>query len=172
MIVEAIRRSTSLPLDVHLMIEGPSRYFKQFAEAGASALTVHVENCPHIHRDVEAIHELGLRAGVAISPGTPPIALESILSYVDLVLVMTVNPGFGGQSFIEGMLRKIVVVRAMIASGGMPIDLAVDGRIIGEDGGSSPASRRRHVRGWFGGVRPSRRASGGRAGDQAGHRIG
>ena len=94
-----------------------------------------MENCPHIHRDVEAIHELGLRAGVAISPGTPPIALESILSYVDLVLVMTVNPGFGGQSFIEGMLRKIVVVRAMIASGGRPIDLAVDGGISAKTAG-------------------------------------
>jgi ribulose-phosphate 3-epimerase len=129
MIVEAVRRHTSLPLDTHLMIEAPGRYYRQFAEAGSSALTVHVEACPHVHRDVEAIRELGLRAGVAISPGTSPAALDSILPYVDLVLVMTVNPGFGGQRFIEGMLEKIARIRAMIEATGRPIDLAVDGGI-------------------------------------------
>lgn len=129
MIVEAVRRNTELPLDTHLMIEAPGRYFRQFADAGVSALTVHVENCPHIHRDVEAIHELGLQAGVAINPGTSPAALESILEHVDKVLVMSVNPGFGGQRFIEGSLGKIARIRAMIAASGRPIELAVDGGI-------------------------------------------
>ena len=129
LIVEAVRRHTRLPLDTHLMIEAPGRYFRHFAEAGASALTVHVENCPHLHRDVEAIRELGLQAGVAINPGTSPAALEGIVEYVDKVLVMTVNPGFGGQRFIEGTLGKIARVRAMIAASGRSVELAVDGGI-------------------------------------------
>ena len=129
LIVEAVRRHTRLPLDTHLMIEAPGRYFRHFADAGASALTVHVENCPHLHRDVEAIRELGLQAGVAINPGTSPAALEGIVEYVDKVLVMTVNPGFGGQRFIEGTLGKIARVRAMIAASGRSVELAVDGGI-------------------------------------------
>lgn len=129
LIVEAVRRHTELPLDVHLMIETPSRYFKQFAAAGASALTVHVEACPHIHRDVEEIHELGLRAGVSLNPGTPVSALESVLEHVDLVLVMTVNPGFGGQSFIPSTLAKITRVREELIERGRVVDVAVDGGI-------------------------------------------
>jgi len=129
LIVEAVRRHTRLPLDTHLMIEAPGRYFRQFAEAGASSLTVHVENCPHLHRDVEAIRELGLQAGVAINPGTSPAALEGIVEYVDKVLVMTVNPGFGGQRFIERTLGKIARIRAMIVASGASVELAVDGGI-------------------------------------------
>ena len=129
LVVQAVRRHTKLPLDVHLMIESPSRYFRQFADAGAAALTVHVEACPHLHRDVEAIHELGLRAGVALNPGTPTSALGSILDYVDLVLVMTVNPGFGGQAFIRGTVGKIGEVRQALVARGRVAEIAVDGGI-------------------------------------------
>ena len=107
LVVKAVRRSTHLPLDVHLMIQTPERYLADFCAAGADNLTVHVETCPHLHRTVQQIKELGCRAGVALNPSTPVVTLEEILPYVDLVLVMTVNPGFGGQVFIEGMLSKI-----------------------------------------------------------------
>jgi len=128
-IVEAIRRHTRLPLDVHLMIERPGLYLRQFAEAGASALTVHVEACPHLHRDVGAVHELGLAAGVALNPGTPASALESILECVDLVLVMSVNPGFGGQAFIPGTLRKVAQIREALSQRQSAAELSVDGGI-------------------------------------------
>jgi ribulose-phosphate 3-epimerase len=121
-----------LPLDVHLMIESPERYLPDFATAGANGLTVHVETCPHLHRTVHQIKELGCWAGVTLNPSTPVVALEEILPYVDLVLVMTVNPGFGGQSFIEGMLSKIQRVRAMLDQLGSHADLEVDGGIDAE----------------------------------------
>ncbi|MBL7198706.1 MAG: ribulose-phosphate 3-epimerase [Anaerolineae bacterium] len=129
MIVGAVRRATSLPLDVHLMIEGPERYIPHFARAGASSLTVHVETCPHLHRTVQQIKELALSAGVAINPATPLNVLEEILPYVDVVLVMTVNPGFGGQSFIETMCRKIERLGEWIRRERLCIDLEVDGGI-------------------------------------------
>lgn len=129
LVVRAVRRVTSLPLDVHLMIESPERYLADFADAGASGLTVHVETCPHLHRTLQQIKELGCWAGVTLNPSTPVGSLEEILPYVDLVLVMTVNPGFGGQSFIEGTLGKIRRIRAMLDDIGSDADLEVDGGI-------------------------------------------
>ena len=114
-IVEAARRATRLPLDVHLMIEGPERYVGAFAMAGADRMTVHVEACPHLHRTVQQIKELGKRVGVAINPATPAAAVSEILSDVDLVLAMTVNPGFSGQVFIPGVAAKVRQLRQMAA---------------------------------------------------------
>ena len=128
-VVEALRRATHLPLDVHLMTESPERFLAGFAEAGAGILTVHVETCPHLHRTVQQIHEMGCRAGVTLNPSTPIQALEEILPYVDLVLVMTVNPGFGGQSFIKGTLTKIRGLREMMDATGSAAELEVDGGI-------------------------------------------
>jgi ribulose-phosphate 3-epimerase len=134
-IVRAVRRVTSLPLDVHLMMEAPERYLADFAEAGANILTVHVETCPHLHRTVQQIKELGCRAGVTLNPATPAASLQEILRFVDLVLVMTVNPGFGGQRYIEGIEQKIGQVRAMLDDGGLHAELEVDGGIDPETAG-------------------------------------
>ncbi len=128
-IVEAIRPLTRKVLDVHLMIEEPDRYLAAFARAGADILTVHVETCPHLHRTVQAIKELGVRAGVTLNPATSLFTLEEVLPYVDLVLVMSVNPGFGGQSYIPTSTAKIVRLRGMLDSIGSPADLEVDGGI-------------------------------------------
>lgn len=135
LVVEAVRGTTSLPLDVHLMIEEPERYLADFCAAGADGLTVHVETCPHLHRTIHQIKELGCWAGVTLNPATPVASLEEILPYVDLVLVMTVNPGFGGQSFIEGSLSKIRRVRDMLDELGSNADLEVDG---GVDAATAP----------------------------------
>ncbi len=116
-------------LDVHLMIEAPDRYLAAFARAGADRLTVHVETCPHLHRTVQAVKELGLKAGVALNPATPLVTLEEILPDVDLVLVMTVNPGFGGQRYIPGSTDKIRRARQMLTRIGSPAWLQVDGGI-------------------------------------------
>ena len=129
LIVKAVRGVTKLPLDVHLMIEKPDSYLEAFCAAGADILTVHVETCPHLHRTVQRIKELGCRAGVTLNPSTPVGDLEEILAYVDLVLVMTVNPGFGGQSFIESILSKVERVRAMLDQRNSLADLEVDGGI-------------------------------------------
>lgn len=129
LVVRAVRGVTSLPLDVHLMIEEPERYLQSFCEAGATGLTVHVETCPHLHRTVQQIKELGCRAGVTLNPSTPIVSLEEILRYVDLVLVMTVNPGFGGQSFIKSSVPRIARVRAMLDQLGASAELEVDGGI-------------------------------------------
>lgn len=131
LVVSAIRPHTHLPLDVHLMIEAPERYIADFANAGADIITVQQEACVHLHRIVEQIKGLNKKAGVAINPATPVYTLEEILPYVDLVLVMTVNPGFGGQSFIETMPRKIAAMRQMIEARGLTaqIELEVDGGI-------------------------------------------
>ncbi|MCX7841174.1 MAG: ribulose-phosphate 3-epimerase, partial [Anaerolineae bacterium] len=131
LVVAAIRPHTRLPLDVHLMIEAPERYIGDFADAGADIITVQQEACVHLHRIVEQIKGLNKKAGVAINPATPVNTLEEILPYVDLVLVMTVNPGFGGQSFIETMPRKIAAMRQMIDARGLTaqIELEVDGGI-------------------------------------------
>ncbi len=128
-IVEAVRRITQLPLDVHLMIIEPDHLLKPFADAGASRITVHWETCPHLHRTLSAIKALGCKTGVAINPHTPVEFLRDILPEVDLILIMTVNPGFGGQSFIETTLAKIRQARRMISESGRQIEIQVDGGI-------------------------------------------
>lgn len=130
LVVEAIRPYTKLMLDVHLMINNPDAYIPAFAKAGADLISVHVEACPHLHRSVHLIKELGKQAGVVLNPGTPVAMLESIVHDVDLVLIMTVNPGFGGQSFIPGMLDKIRKTRSLLASvGRSDVLIEVDGGI-------------------------------------------
>ena len=126
-VVAAIRKRTRLLLDVHLMIVEPERYLADFAKAGADMLTVHVEACPHLQRTLTQIRELGAKAGVALNPATPPTALEYVLDDLDLVLVMSVNPGFGGQKFIPSMYPKIRQVRTML--GARPVDVSVDGGV-------------------------------------------
>jgi len=128
-VVAAIRHWTSLPLDVHLMIKAPEHQISQFADAGADIITIQIEACPHIHRVVRAIKELGVKAGVALNPGTPIGTLKEVLSSLDLVLVMTVNPGFGGQTFIEAMLDKVARLRAELDEKGLAAELEVDGGI-------------------------------------------
>ena len=126
-IVEAIRPLTKLPFDVHLMVAPPDFYLERFAAAGADGITIHAEAGPHLDRSLQTIRGLGKRAGVALSPATPPGVLEFVLDRLDLILVMTVNPGFGGQSFIPAMLAKISRVREMVR--GRNIDIEVDGGI-------------------------------------------
>jgi ribulose-phosphate 3-epimerase len=126
-VVAAIRKRTRLPLDVHLMIVEPERYLADFARAGADSLTVHVEACPHLSRTLAQIRELGARAGVALNPATSPDVLEYVLDDLDLVLVMSVNPGFGGQKFIPSAYAKIRRVRAMLET--RPVDVSVDGGV-------------------------------------------
>jgi ribulose-phosphate 3-epimerase len=129
LVVRAVRRSTTLPVDVHLMIESPERYLADFCAAGADNLSVHVETCPHLHRTIQQIKELGCRAGVVLNPSTPVVAIEEVLPYVDLVLVMTVNPGFGGQVLIESTLTKIQRVRMLLDELGSAAELEVDGGV-------------------------------------------
>jgi len=131
-VVAAIRHWTNLPLDVHLMIVAPESQIEQFVNAGADIITVHIEACPHIHRVVQIIKELGVRVGVALNPGTPIDVLEEVLPSLDLVLVMTVNPGFGGQTFIEPMLDKVARLRAELDRKGLAAELEVDGGINAE----------------------------------------
>ncbi len=128
-IVGAARRSTNLPLDVHLMIEEPERYVEAFAKAGAATIGVHVEACRHLHRNLSQIRELGARACAVLNPATPAQAVESVLDNLDQILVMTVNPGFGGQRFIESVLPKIAQLRRWIDERQLAIDLEVDGGI-------------------------------------------
>ncbi|OWK28389.1 ribulose-phosphate 3-epimerase [Sphingomonas dokdonensis] len=128
-IVKALRPHTTKPFDVHLMISPVDAYLDAFAEAGADTITVHPEAGPHIHRSLQHIKSLGKRAGVVLNPATPAKMLDYILEMVDLVLVMSVNPGFGGQSFIDSQLRKIAAIRKMIDASGRDIDLEVDGGI-------------------------------------------
>ncbi|HWN99423.1 MAG TPA: ribulose-phosphate 3-epimerase [Blastocatellia bacterium] len=129
MVVKAARRSTDLPLDCHLMITDPDSYIAEFARAGASMISVHVEAVVHLHRTLAAIRALGCRPGVVLNPGTPLVSIEEVLPLVDYVLVMSVNPGFGGQSFIEGSLDKIGRLRGMINSRGLKAHIEVDGGI-------------------------------------------
>jgi ribulose-phosphate 3-epimerase len=129
-VAAAVRRVTTLPLDAHLMISRPEHFLDAFAEAGVDRLTVHVETCPHLHRVVQRIRELGMSPGVALNPATPVSVLSEVVEHVDLVLVMSVNPGFGGQSFIPGSLRRIREVRALLDARGVPdTELQVDGGI-------------------------------------------
>jgi len=140
MVVRAVRPFSRLPFLVHLMIERPENFIDEFARAGANSIIVHAETCPHLHRTIEQIHAAGAKAGVALNPSTPPSAIEYVLGDIESVLVMTVNPGFGGQQFIESMIPKIRLVREMVGpvraagdSSANPgrdiVDIAVDGGI-------------------------------------------
>jgi ribulose-phosphate 3-epimerase len=129
LIVEAARRATNLPLDVHLMIEQPTRYLQAFADAGADYIVVHVEACRHLHRALQMIGDMGKKAGVAFNPATPIDALYNVLDLTDLVLLMSVNPGFGGQVFIESTLPKIEKVREIVEQSNRAIEVEVDGGI-------------------------------------------
>ncbi len=130
--VKALRPHTKLPLDVHLMISPVDPYIKEFADAGADIITVHPEAGPHVHRTVQLIKSLGKKAGVSLNPGSPISLIEHILGDIDLILVMTVNPGFGGQSFIDGQRAKMREARATIDRSGRAIELEVDGGINGQ----------------------------------------
>jgi ribulose-phosphate 3-epimerase len=128
-VVKAVRRATQKPLDVHLMIAEPERYAEAFAEAGADLLTVHAEACPHLHRNLQQIRSLGLKTGVSLNPATPVSAVEHVLEMADLVLVMSVNPGFGGQNFLSLVIPKIAALRAAVRDRGLDTILEVDGGI-------------------------------------------
>jgi ribulose-phosphate 3-epimerase len=128
-VVASLRSCTNLPLDVHLMIEQPERYISPFAAAGADIITVHVEACPHLHRVIQSIKELKVRAGVSLNPATSLSLVEAICPYVDLVLIMSVNPGFGGQTFIPATLGKIANLRKMLDDKELSAELQVDGGI-------------------------------------------
>lgn len=128
-VIEAIRKITKLPLDVHLMIEEPDRYIKEFIKAGADLLTVHIEASVHLHRTIHWIKESGIRAGVSLNPATPVWSLDNILHDLDLVLIMSVNPGFGGQDFIPHVLEKIKTLKSMIREKGLQTLIEVDGGI-------------------------------------------
>lgn len=135
MVVEAARKATELPLDVHLMIADADRYIKDFAEAGADILTVHVEACPHLHRTIHHIKEQKVRAGVVLNPSTPLSSLEEVLHEIDMVLLMSVNPGFGGQKFIPSLLDKTMNLSEIMSNYEHDFDLEVDGGIKVENAG-------------------------------------
>jgi len=129
LVVEAVRKVTALPLDVHLMIVEPERYVEDFARAGADIIVVHAEACTHLHRVIQQIKGLGKRAGVSLNPATPLNLLDYVLEELDLVLLMTVNPGFGGQSFIEACIPKIRQLRGMLDQRGCEAELEIDGGV-------------------------------------------
>jgi ribulose-phosphate 3-epimerase len=131
-IVKTVRKITHLPIDVHLMIVQPERHIQAFAEAGANNITVHFETCPHIHRTLESIREFGVSPSIVINPGTPVNTLRELTQFFEMVLLMTVNPGFGGQSFIEGMLDKIRRTKALLDDLGSKAQIQVDGGIYHE----------------------------------------
>jgi len=135
-VVAALKRVTQIPLDVHLMITDPDRYLEAFARAGAASLIVHAEVLPHLHRTLTRIRQLGLRAGVAINPSTSLDAVSEVVGEFDVLLVMSVNPGFGGQTFIPRSIDKVVAARALLASRGSTADISVDG---GVDAANAPA---------------------------------
>jgi len=128
-IIQAVRRGTSVPVEAHLMIERPERYVSEFAQAGSDIIIVHQEATPQLHRAVQAVRQLGKRVSVGLNPGTPVTTIDDILDDVSGVLIMTVNPGFGGQKFIDSTLRKVQQVRAMIGERGLVCDVEVDGGI-------------------------------------------
>ncbi|HVO83446.1 MAG TPA: ribulose-phosphate 3-epimerase [Syntrophobacteria bacterium] len=132
LVVEAARRSTHLPLDVHLMISEPDRYLEDFVRAGANLISVHVEVLPHLHRTLQRIRELGAKASATLNPSTPLVTIEHVLEQLDMVLLMTVNPGFGGQEFISAVIPKIRDLRRMIDERGLTVDVEVDGGINAE----------------------------------------
>ncbi|MFT4144886.1 MAG: ribulose-phosphate 3-epimerase [Mobilitalea sp.] len=128
-VIASIRKNSKLIFDVHLMIEDPDKYLEAFKASGADILTVHAETCPHLHRTLSRIRELGMKAGVSLNPATPIHGLEHVLDELDMILIMSVNPGFGGQVFIPSMLQKIESMREMIVKNGKKIDIEVDGGI-------------------------------------------
>jgi len=128
-VVEAVRKITKLPLDVHLMIENPDRYIPDFAKAGADFLAVHFETCPHLHRTIALIREQSVKPVVVINPSTPVSFLDQILEELDMALIMSVNPGFGGQKFIPESVKKIQALKAMISGKKLKVDIEVDGGI-------------------------------------------
>jgi len=129
LVVKAVKKIASKPLDVHLMIEDPDHYIKDFADSGADIITVHEEVCRHLHRSIQNIKECGVKAAVSINPATPVQNIEDILPYVDMVLVMSVNPGFGGQKFIPEILSKIELLRSIITGKNLSIEIEVDGGV-------------------------------------------
>jgi ribulose-phosphate 3-epimerase len=129
LVVESLRKVTKLPLDVHLMIENADQYIEDFANAGADIISVHAEACPHLHRTIQSIKENGAKAGVVLNPATTLFALDEIIEQVDMVLLMSVNPGFGGQKFIGSVLSKIELLRNTLNESGVELDLEVDGGI-------------------------------------------
>ena len=129
LVVKAIRDVTKLPFDVHLMIENPDNYIKEFADSGADIITVHEEASVHLHRTIQNIKECGAKAGVSINPATPLCSIEPVLPYLDMVLIMSVNPGFGGQKFIPETLQKIKQLEGMINERKLNIDIEVDGGV-------------------------------------------
>ena len=135
LVVESVRKITELPLDVHLMIEDADKYIKDFAQAGADILTVHVEACPHLHRTIHHIKEQDVRAGVVLNPSTPLSSLEEVLHEIDMVLLMSVNPGFGGQEFISSLLDKTMNLKEIMGHYEHEFDLEVDGGIKVENAG-------------------------------------
>ena len=139
-VVRAIRPWTAIPLDIHMMVAEPERFVAQFADAGADIITVHAEACRHLHRTVDQISESGAKPGVAINPGTPISAVEEVLVDVDQVLVMSVNPGFGGQSFIEASVDKIARMQALLDDAGSKAEIEVDGGISPETAGRVAAA--------------------------------
>lgn len=128
-IVESLRPKTKLPIDTHLMISEADRYIERFAKAGSDMISVHVEAVPHLHRSLDLIHSLGCKAGVVLNPGTALSSLDEILPYADFILIMSVNPGFGGQKFIKGSIQKIANLRKMIQDRGLNVTIEVDGGI-------------------------------------------
>jgi ribulose-phosphate 3-epimerase len=129
MIIEFIRKATTKVCDVHLMIENPENYAEQFKNAGADILTVHIEACEHLHRNIQQIKGLGMKAGVAVNPHTPVSQLKDVIKDIDLVCLMSVNPGFGGQKFIPNTLNKIKELRNMIAAAGVNVHIEIDGGV-------------------------------------------
>ena len=141
LVTGAVRRATSLPVDVHLMIEDPDRHLEAFTDAGASTVTVHQEACRHLHRTVDRIHELGVKAGVSLNPATPVDTLSEIVPFTDLVLIMSVNPGFGGQRYIDTSTEKLRRARRLIERlGGEGVELQVDGGIDAKTAGMAAAA--------------------------------
>jgi len=128
-VVKAVKSVTSLPIDVHLMIENPDSYIPDFAKAGATHISVHVEACMHLNRSIQFIKEFDVQAGVVLNPSTPLSSVEWVLEYVDYILIMSVNPGFGGQAFIENSLDKIRVLRGMIQKRGLSTPIQIDGGV-------------------------------------------
>ncbi|MBF0117701.1 MAG: ribulose-phosphate 3-epimerase [Desulfobacterales bacterium] len=129
LVVDAVKKITSLPLDVHLMIVNPDRYIKEFAKAGANLVSVHAEACPHLNRTIQIIKGEGIKAGVALNPSTSLSSIEWVLEYIDFVLIMSVNPGFGGQSFIKNSIEKIKALKKIIKEKGFALEIEVDGGV-------------------------------------------
>ena len=147
LVVEAVRRSTALTIDVHLMIESPERYIADFAAAGADFIAVHQEACTHLHRTLQLIREKGAKRGVALNPATPVETLQWVLEELDFVLIMSVNPGFGGQQFIPSTLDKVIQLKTMIRERGLSTLIQIDGGVNAETIGRISQARRGCVRG-------------------------